>query len=100
MISASVKQQYHLLHIKWIMEIILKKYLNLLKIKEKNILLMFLIKNDADLLNDSEYLKTDINRLIKDFKTILMEQNEDYLDHIKNEEESKIEKMLNKSNRK
>ena len=31
-----------------------------------------------------------------EFKNILLEQNEEYLDYIKNEEESILEKFLNK----
>ena len=41
-------------------------------------------------------LKGDINFLYKEFKNILIELNEEYLDYIKNEEESIIEKILNK----
>ena len=41
-------------------------------------------------------LKGDINFLYKEFKTILLELNEEYLDHIKNQKESSIEKILNK----
>ena len=33
---------------------------------------------------------------IKNYKNILLELNEDYLDHIKNQEEAIIEKILNK----
>ena len=63
----------------------------------KNIvLLMFLIKNDVNFLNECGFLKGDINFLYKEFKNILLELNEDYLDHIKNQEESIIEKILNK----
>ena len=40
--------------------------------------------------------KNDINRLNKDFRNILMEQNEQYLDHIENEEKSNIEKIITK----
>ena len=58
-------------------------------------LLTFLIKNDADLLNECGYFKNDINSLNKQLKNILMEQNEEYLDHIKTREESIIEKILN-----
>ena len=38
--------------------------------------------------------KIDINRSNKEFKNILMEQNEENLDHIKNQEESNIERIL------
>ena len=34
------------------------------------------------------FLKGDINFLYKEFKNILLELNEQYLDHIKNQEQS------------
>ena len=34
--------------------------------------------------------------IYKEFKNIFLEQNEDYLDYNKNEEESIIERILNK----
>ena len=40
--------------------------------------------------------KSDINRLDEEIKKILLEQNEEYLDYIKNQEDAIIEKMLNK----
>ena len=57
---------------------------------------MFLIKNDVDFLLECGFLKNDINRLNKVFKNFLVEQNEEYLDSIKNQEESIIEKILNR----
>ena len=57
---------------------------------------MFLIKNDGIFINECRFLKGDINFLYKEFKNILLELNEDYPDHIKNQEESIIEKILNK----
>ena len=57
---------------------------------------MYLIKNDDALLTEWGFLKNDITRLNLDFKNILMEQNKEYLDCIKNEEESIIEKILSK----
>ena len=48
---------------------------------KKLVLLMFLIKNDANFLYESPFLKGDINFLYRDFKNILLELNEDYLDH-------------------
>ena len=62
----------------------------------KLLLLTFSIKKDLDLLNECGFLKNDIIRLNKEFKFDLMEQNEKYLDYIKNEEESIIERILNK----
>ena len=62
----------------------------------KIVLLMFLIKNDNALLTECGFLKNDINRQNLDFKNNLIEQNEEYLDYIKNEEEFIIEKLLKK----
>ena len=63
---------------------------------KKIVLLMFIIKNDVNFLYECGFLKGDINFLYKEFKSILLELNEDYLDHIRTEEEAKIEKILNK----
>ena len=57
---------------------------------------MFLIKNYYDLLKECGFLKSDIGRLCLEFKNILIEQNEEYLDYIKIEEESSIERILDK----
>ena len=62
----------------------------------KIVILLFLIKKDVDLLRGCGFLKKYIIRLSLEFKNILMEQNEDYLDHIENQEESVIEKVLKK----
>ena len=56
---------------------------------------MSLIKNDVNFLYECGFLKGDINFLNGEFKNILLELNEDYLDHIKNQEESIIERILN-----
>ena len=63
---------------------------------KKIVLLMFLIKNDVDMLYEGGFLRGDINFLYKEFKNFLLELNEDYLDHIKNQEESIIQRILNK----
>ena len=57
----------------------------------KIVILKFLIKNDVDLSNDCGFLNGDIIRLNKESKTVLMKQIEEYLDNIKNQEESVIE---------
>ena len=57
---------------------------------------MFLIKNDVNFLYECGYLKGDINFLYKEFKNILLELNEDYLDLFENQEKSNLEKFLNK----
>ena len=62
----------------------------------KIVLIMFLIKNDVNFLYECGFLKGDINFLYKELKNILLELNEDYLDHIKNQEENNLEKFLNK----
>ena len=62
---------------------------------KKIVLLMFLIKNDS-FLYECGFLKGDINFLYEEFKNIFLELNEEYLDHIKNQEESILEKFLNK----
>ena len=62
----------------------------------KIVLLIFLIQNEKILLNEIGFNKTDINRLNLEFKNILLEEYEDYLDYIKNQEESVIEKFLNR----
>ena len=61
-----------------------------------NNLLMFLMKNDVNLIYECGFLKGDIHYLYKKIKNILLELNQEYLDYIKNEEESIIEKILNK----
>ena len=63
---------------------------------EKVVLLMFLIKNDVNFLYECGFLKGDINFLYEEFKNILLELNEDYSDYNKNQEESILEKFLNK----
>ena len=62
----------------------------------KIVLLIFLIQNDKNLLNEIGISKADINSLNLEFKNILSEEYEDYLDYIKNQEESILEKFLNK----
>ena len=57
---------------------------------------MFLIKDDKKLLKEVGFSKNDITLLSLEFKKILLEEYENNLDYIKNEEESVIEKFLNK----
>ena len=57
---------------------------------------MFLIINDKNLLKEIGFSKNNINQLSLYFKNILLEEYENYLDYIKNEEESVIEKFLHK----
>ena len=63
---------------------------------KKIVLLMFLKKNDANILFECEFLKSDVNFLYKEFKINFLELIKEYLDYNKNEEESISEKNLNK----
>ena len=63
---------------------------------KKIVLIIFLNKNDVNFLYECGFLKCDIDFLCREVKNILLELNEDYLDHIKNQEEAIIEKILNK----
>ena len=51
----------------------------------KIVLLIFLIQNDTDLLKEGGFLKNDVHRLSLEFKSNLMEENEEYSDYIKDE---------------
>ena len=57
---------------------------------------MILSKNDNDFVTECGFLKNDNKRFYKNFKNILEDLNEDYLDYIKNKEESLIENVVNK----
>ena len=63
---------------------------------KKIVLLMFVNQNDKNFLREIGYSKNDINRLNFEFKNILIERHEDFLSYIKNQEESIIERILNK----
>ena len=62
----------------------------------KIVLLIFLIQNDKNLLKEIGFSKNDINLLNLEFKNILLEEFENYLDYIKDQEESILERFLNK----
>ena len=62
----------------------------------KIVLLIFLIQNDKNLFKEIGFSKKDINLLNLEFKNIIIEEFEEYLSYIKNEEESILEKFLNK----
>ena len=62
----------------------------------KIVLLIFLIQNDKNLLKEIGFGKNDNNLLNLEFKNILLEEFENYLDYIKDKEESILEKFLNK----
>ena len=54
----------------------------------KIVLLLFLIQNDKNLLKEIGFSKNDNNLLNLEFKNILIEAYDEYLDYIKNEEET------------
>ena len=62
----------------------------------KKVLLIFLIQNDKNLLKEIGFSKNDIVLLNLEFKNILLEEFENYLEYIKDQEESVLEKFLNK----
>ena len=59
----------------------------------KVVLIIFLFQNDKYLLREIGFSERDINRLKLEFKFILIEQHEEYLDFVKNEEESVIDRF-------
>ena len=63
---------------------------------KKIVLLIILIQNYKSLLKEIGFSKNDINLLNLEFKNILLEEFENYLDYIKDQEESILEKFLNK----
>ena len=62
----------------------------------KIVLLLFAIQNGKNLLYGIGFSERDVNHLKLKLEKISIEQHEEYLDYIKNEEESTIEKILNK----
>ena len=59
-------------------------------------ILMLLIENDKNFLLEVDFSERDINRVNLEFRNILIEEHENYIDYVKNEEESLFEKILNK----
>ena len=57
-------------------------------------LLIFFFQNDEDFLGEIGLSKRNINRLNLEFKNIILEQREHYLDFVENEEESVNERFL------
>ena len=51
----------------------------------KILILMFSNQNDKNLIKEIGFSKNDINLLKIEFKNILLEEHEDYLDYIKND---------------
>ena len=64
--------------------------------QRKIVFLIFLIQNVKKFLKEIGFSKNDINFVNLEFKNILIEEHEEYLDYVKNIEEPAIEKFLNK----
>ena len=62
----------------------------------KLLLMIFLIKIDTDFLTECRLLKNGIIRFRSKFLNLIIEQYEEHLNYIENQEESTIEKILNK----
>ena len=62
----------------------------------KIVLLIFLVQNDKDLLREVGFSERDISCLNLELKKLILEQDEEYLDYVKNEEESNVERFLKK----
>ena len=62
----------------------------------KIVWLLSLINGNKILLKVFGFIKNNINHLTLEYKNILLEEFENYLDYIKNEEKSVIERFLNK----
>ena len=60
----------------------------------KIVLLIILIQDDKNLLNEIGFSQRDINLLNLEFKNILLEEFENFLDYIKDQEESILEKFF------
>ena len=62
----------------------------------KIVVLIFSIQNDKNLIKEIGLSKNDIILLKLEFENISKERYEEYLEYVKNIEESAIEKFLNK----
>ena len=61
---------------------------------KKKVVLIFLLQKNKNLLKEIGFSRNVINRLSVECKNILIEQHEGYLDYVKNEDESAVEKFL------
>ena len=63
---------------------------------KKILVITFFIQNDKNLLREIGFSKNVINRLNLEFKNFLIEQHEEYLHYVKDQEQSVLERFLNK----
>ena len=62
----------------------------------KIVLLKYIFQNDRTLLCEIGFSERNINRLNLERKKLIIEKHEEYLSYVRNEEETVIEKILNK----
>ena len=62
----------------------------------KIVLLKLLFKNDKVLLREIGFNEREINRLNLEFKIIIIERHDEFLNYVKNEEASIVERFLKK----
>ena len=63
---------------------------------KKIVFFLFFFQNDNDFLREVGFSESDFNRLNLEFKNILMEEHEEYLEYVKDLEDSFVERFLNK----
>ena len=91
-----VISQYNIPYIESIMKNYIKDMFESISDYRKKLLLLILIQNDKDLLREIGFSERDINLLKLEFKNMKIKQLEEYLDYVKNEEQSIIERFSNK----
>ena len=57
---------------------------------------VYLVKTDRNLLHENGFVKCDHDHLCLEFKNILLDHMEEYLEHINNREEAIFENVLGK----
>ena len=62
----------------------------------KIVIIIFLFQSSKEFLREVGFSERDINHLNLEFKNILIQNHEEYLDYVKNLEESIVERFLNK----
>ena len=96
LMCALVILRSHILYIKWITQIFFRDLFESIEDYRNIVLLIFLIQNDENLSREIGFSERDINRLILAFKDILLGQHENYLNYVKNDEESLVERFVKK----
>ena len=77
-------------------EIYFKDFFESITDFRKVVLILIQIKDDKILIKEVGFSKKDMNQLPLEFKIMLLEQHEIYLEYVKDQEESIIERILNR----